>query len=93
MHKLDYRIALALLALMVLAPQNAWADGDNDNCGTTVFNQLGHPETFYEEKIDDSGDVDWYRGDFGYSGTLPVHVIVVPPNNRDYDIKIYDNKL
>ena len=91
MHKLDYRIALALLALMVLAPQNAWADGDNDNCGTTVFNQLGHPETFYEEKIDDSGDVDWYRGDFGYSGTLPVHVIVVPPNNRDYDIKIYDS--
>ena len=84
------KISWFLKALLLISSLTtlSFADGDNNNCFYTTQTFNMQDAMYIEEKIDYQGDIDWFKGNGPSQFTL--HGVMVPPNNRDYDIEIYD---
>ncbi|MBI4045046.1 MAG: hypothetical protein HY392_05035 [Candidatus Diapherotrites archaeon] len=61
-------------------------NGQNNSCDTATPDVYG---TIKRSVIDNYQDVDWYKGT--RSSNNKVRVVLVPPNNKNYDIEIWDD--
>ncbi len=70
----------------ILTTASVVQPADADTCSGATDDLFSY---IYKSYIDNSSDVDWYRG--YKAGTNTLRFILVPPYNRDYDIAIYDS--
>lgn len=61
-------------------------NGQNNSCDEATPDVYG---TIKRAVIDNSQDVDWYKGT--RSSNNKVRVVLVPPNNKNYNIEIWDD--
>lgn len=61
-------------------------NGQNNSCDQATPDVYG---VIKRSVIDNSNDVDWYKGTRSSNGK--VRVVLVPPNNKNYDVEIWDD--